>query len=287
MSTAASAPGEAGALDRGALGRIGAREALAALRLPRTGKVYDLGLEINERIPPGPATPFSMAFRVTPEGTGVGESYQYTAEVIHGNLHCGTHLDALIHVQAEGRVYGGGLASEVRDDRGWTRNGVETVAPIIGRCLLLDVARLKGVPALPDGYEVTVDDLQAACRAAAVEVRAGDIVLVRTGKIRDFFANAPTYGAAEPGVGPTGAIWLYERGMAVLGADSTGIEPLPFPDPARTTHRAMLVERGVHLVENLYLDELAADGVAEALFVCLPLKITGATGSWVRPVAIV
>lgn len=75
--------------------------------------------------------------------------------------------------------------------------------------------------------------------------------------------------------------------MAVLGADSTGIEPLPFPDPARTTHRAMLVERGVHLVENLYLDELAADGVAEALFVCLPLKITGATGSWVRPVAIV
>jgi len=139
---------------------------------------------------------------------------------------------------------------------------------------------------VPDGYEVTADDLQAACRAAA-EVRMGDIVLARTGKIRDFFANAPTYGSAEPGVGPAGAIWLYERGMAVLGADCTGIEPLPFPDPARTTHRAMLVERGVHLVENLYLDELAADGVAEALFVCLPLKIIGATGSWVRPVAIV
>ncbi len=279
--------GGAGGVDRGSLSRVGPPEVLAALRLPRTGRVYDLGLEINERIPPGPATPFSMAFRVTPEGTGVGEPYQYTAEVIHGNLHCGTHLDALIHVQAEGRVYGGGLASEARDDRGWKRHGMETVVPIVGRCVLLDVAGLKGVAALPNRYEVTADDLQAACTEAGIGVRAGDIVLVRTGKIRDFFANAPAYGSAEPGVGPAGAIWLYEQGMAVLGADCTGIEPLPFPDPARTTHRAMLVERGVHLVENLYLDELAAAGVREALFVCLPLKITGATGSWVRPVAIV
>jgi kynurenine formamidase len=273
--------------DRGALTRIGAAEVLGALRLPRAGRIYDLGLEINERIPPGPATPFSMAFRVTPEGTGVGEPYQYTAEVIHANLHCGTHIDALIHVQAEGRIYGGGLASEWRDDRGWKRNGMETVAPIVGRCVVLDVAGLKGVAALPDGYAVSVGDLRAACEAVGVAVRAGDIVLVRTGKIREFFANTPTYGSAEPGVGPEGASWLYDQGMAVLGTDTTGTEPLPFPDAARTTHRAMLVERGVHLIENLTLDEIAADGVTEALFVCLPLKITGATGSWVRPVAIV
>jgi kynurenine formamidase len=273
--------------DRGATARIGATEILGALRLPNAGRVYDLGLELNEGIPPGPATPFSMAFRVTPEGTGVGEPYQYTAEVIHGNLHCSTHLDALIHVQAAGRIYGGGLAAEWRDDRGWKRNGVETVAPIVGRCLVLDVAGLRGVPALPDGYEVTITDLRAACDAGGVTVRSGDIVLVRTGKIREFFANAPTYGSAEPGVGPDAGIWLYEQGMAVLGTDTTGTEPLPFPDAARTTHQVMLMERGVHLIENVYLDEIAADGVAEALFVCLPLKITGATGSWVRPVALV
>jgi len=211
------APTPTGGARKSALDRVGALEVLAALSLPRMGRVYDLGLETNERIPPGPTTPFSRAFRVTPEGTGVGGPYHYTAEVIHGNLHCGTHLDALIHVQAEGRVHGVGLASEARDDRGWTRNGMETVVPIMGRCLLLDVAKQKGVSALPDGYEVTADDLQAACRAAAVEVHMGDIVLVRTGKIRDFFANAPTYGAAEPGVGPAGAVWVYERGMAVPG----------------------------------------------------------------------
>ncbi|HWE62653.1 MAG TPA: cyclase family protein [Chloroflexota bacterium] len=285
MSIALSESGSAA--DRGALARIGAAEVLGALRLPQAGRVYDLGLEINESIPPGPATPFSMAFRVTPEGTGVGEPYQFTAEVIHGNLHCSTHIDALIHVQAEGRIYGGGLASEWRDDTGWKRNGMETVAPIIGRCVVLDVAALKGVAALADGYEVTVADLDAACRARGVAVQAGDIVLVRTGKVREFFANRSTYGSAEPGVGPDAAAWLYDRGMAVLGTDTTGTEPLPFPDPSRTTHRAMLMERGVHLIENLYLDEIAADGVPEALFVCLPLKITGATGSWVRPVAAV
>jgi kynurenine formamidase len=273
--------------DPGALARIGAQEVLGALGLPRVGRIYDLGLEINERIPPGPATPFSMAFRVTSEGTGVGEPYQFTAEVIHGNLHCSTHLDALIHVQAAGRIYGGGLASEWRTDSGWKRNGMETVAPIIGRCVILDVAELKGVEALPDGYEITVDDLAGACDARGVAVRTGDIVLVRTGKIREFFAHTPAYGSAEPGVGPDGATWLYDQGMAVLGTDTTGTEPLPFPDAARTTHQVMLVERGVHLIENLYLDEICAAGVREALFMCLPLKITGATGSWVRPVAII
>jgi kynurenine formamidase len=74
--------------------------------------------------------------------------------------------------------------------------------------------------------------------------------------------------------------------MAVLGTDTTGTEPLPFPDIANTTHRAMLVERGVHLLENVFLEELARDSVREAVFVCLPLKLTGATGSWIRPIAI-
>jgi kynurenine formamidase len=74
--------------------------------------------------------------------------------------------------------------------------------------------------------------------------------------------------------------------MSVLATDTTGTEPLPFADPRKTTHAAMLVERGVHLIENVFLDDLARDGVAEAAFICTPLKLTGCTGSWVRPIAI-
>ena len=109
---------------------------------------------------------------------------------------------------------------------------------------------------------------------------------MRTGKIQDW-GNPSAFQAAEPGVGREAAIWLYDSGMAVLATDTTGTEPLPFVDAAATTHRAMLVDRGVHLLENLNLEELARDRVVEGLFVNLPLKITGATGSWIRPVLVV
>lgn len=271
----------------GAVGRISQSCIRAALALARRGRVYDLGLEINDRIPHNPNfVRFSLAFTSTPEGTGAQSPFQYCAEVITGALHVSTHIDALVHVQADGRIHGGALATEARGDRGWTQQGIETVPPILGRGLFLDVAQAKGVRQLADGAEITVGDVRSALDAAAQQVSRGDIVLVRTGKIREFHSDPAAFQAGEPGVGRDAAIWLYEQGMAVLGTDTTGTEPLPFADPARTTHRAMLVERGVHLIENLALEELSRDMVKEGLFVALPLKISGATGSWVRPVLV-
>jgi kynurenine formamidase len=157
---------------------------------------------------------------------------------------------------------------------------------MVGRGVVLDIPKEKGLERLEDRYEVTVADLQAALDRTGLEIRSGDMVIVRTGKIQDW-TNPQAFQAAEPGVGRAAAIWLYEAGMSVLATDTTGTEPLPFADPAATTHRAMLVDRGVHLLENLYLEDVSKDGVTEGLFVNLPLKITGATGSWIRPVLIV
>jgi kynurenine formamidase len=207
-------------------------------------------------------------------------------ESVFGALHVGTHIDSFIHIQKDGRVYGGHLASESRDDRGWKRHGIETVPPILGRAICLDIPGLQGLGRLPDRYEVTVDDLKQELARTGLEIRSGDIVIVRTGKIQDFGDEA-AFQAAEPGVGRTAALWLYERGMSVLGTDTTGTEPLPFDDPAVTTHGAMLVEKGVHLIENLYLEDVARDAAREGLFIALPLKITGATGSWIRPILVV
>ena len=273
--------------DIGALARIDAQTLRGALRLPAAGRVWDLGLELNDRIPHNAAfVRFAMAFTQTPEGTGADSPFQFCAEVISGTLHVGTHIDALIHVQAENRIYGGTPAREARDDRGWRRHGMETVPPILGRGVVLDIPRLLGRPRLPDGHEITVAELQAELQRTAQHVARGDIVIVRTGKIQDFGDEAAFQGG-EPGVGRDAAIWLFEQGMAVLGTDTTGTEPLPFADASRTTHRAMLVERGVHLIENLFLEDVAAAGVREGLFVGLPLRITGATGSWLRPVLVV
>ncbi|WP_195760683.1 cyclase family protein [Agromyces kandeliae] len=272
----------------GALSRLTPDHVLGAARLVHRGRVYDLGQELSERVPqgaPGAFTPFSFTWRTTPEECARdGHAHEFAAETITGALHVSTHIDGLAHVSAEGRIFGGASVSEVRRDRGFSSHGMETVPPIIGRGLLLDVAGVLGMDALPDGYEVTVDDLRRTLDAGGLTIRSGDVVCVRTGKSREYLADPVAYQAGQPGVGPDAAIWLHEQGMAVLGTDTTGTEPLPFPDERRTTHRAMLVDRGVHLIENLALDEAARDGVTEGMLVCLPLKINGATGSWVRPV---
>jgi kynurenine formamidase len=271
----------------GALSRTTQATVIDALRIPRSGRVYDLGLELNDAIPSNAIfTPLSLTFTHTREETGATSPFQFSADSFSGGLHIGTHMDAFIHVQAEDRIFGGAPAREARTERGWTRYGMETVAPMVGRGVVLDIPALHGRKRLADRYEITVADLKAALDRKSLAIRTGDFVLVRTGKIQDW-NNQAAFQAAEPGVGREAAIWLYEAGMAVLATDTTGTEPLPFSDPAATTHRAMLVERGVHLLENLYLEDLAADGIGEGLFICLPLKITGATGSWIRPTLIV
>lgn len=282
-----SQPAPADKAAAGALARIDSAALRAALGLATQGRVYDLGLELNEHIPHNPEfTRFALAFTHTPEGTGSLSPFQYSADTIIGAIHVGTHMDAFIHIQAEDRIFGGALAREARTDRGWKQHGIETVKPIIGRGLVLDIAALHGVGRLDDRYEVTIADLETCLRKTGQTIHGGDIVVVRTGKIQDW-NDPPAFQAAEPGVGREAAIWLHEAGMAVLATDTTGTEPLPFDDPAKTTHRAMLVERGVHLLENLDLEEVSRDGVTEGLFIALPLKITGATGSWIRPVLIV
>jgi hypothetical protein len=161
----------------GALARITHVETLAALALPKSGGIYDLGMELNRDIPhiPGFAK-FSIAFTQTPEGTGKRTwPFQYSAESLFGALHVGTHMDALIHVQSAGRIFGGSQANEARDDSGWKEYGQETVGPIVGRAILLDVAAQKGVEYLADGYEITVEDIQQALEAAGQSVQNGDI----------------------------------------------------------------------------------------------------------------
>lgn len=270
----------------GALSMIGQDTVRSALGLARTGEVFDLGLEISSRIPHNANfVRFSMAFTHTPEGTAAESPFQYSVEAIGGSLHIGTHIDAFVHIQKNGKIFGGHAASEARDDRGWKKHGMETVPPIVGRAILLDIARLKGLERLPDLYEITIADVEAELRRTGVSLEKGDIVLVRTGKIQDFGDEA-AFQAAEPGVGREAAIWLHERGMTVLATDTTGTEPLPFRDPTMTTHDAMLVDAGVHLIENVFLEEVARREVHEGLFVALPIKITGATGSWIRPVLI-
>jgi kynurenine formamidase len=200
--------------------------------------------------------------------------------------HSGTHIDALAH-QAENLILHGGVHVDtgVQTSVGFRVLGVETMAPLVSRGVLLDVA---GPKRLPQEHSITLEELERAREAARVDIREGDVVLVRTG-----------YGAlwSEPaeylrgaGVSAAGSRWLIDQKVSAVGADNIAWDVIGPTDPELGVtlpgHLLLLVRAGIPIIENLNLEELAGARLHEFAFICLPLKMRGATGSPVRPIAI-
>lgn len=275
-----------------ALSRITPQVIARAAALIKTGRVYDLGAEMSDDMPQIDKSAFMpyrlltyRSYRDFGRQGGTGDVSFYT-EVLMATPHHSTHIDALNHVSKGGRIFGGHSTDEVQHDFGASAASIETVPPIVTRGVLLDVAAYKGVTRIEDHYEISVEDIEQTIARQGTRLEAGDAVLVHTGKMQQYAVDNEAFLAGQPGLGLDAALWLYERGMAVLGSDTTGTEPQPVTDWERAVHVAMLMERGVHLVEWMDLEALAAARVHEFMFVCSPLKLRGASGSWVRPVAI-
>jgi kynurenine formamidase len=212
-------------------------------------------------------------------------------ELIVTGGHTGTHVDALAHVSYRGELHGGVSSEEAQRGGRFRRHGIDAMPPIVCRGVLLDVAALHGTDVLPGGYGITEEDLAAASRKAGVEVREGDVALIRSGWGR-YFGDAEAFLGHDTGVpGPTeeAARWLADRGVRATGAETIAYEQIK-PEIGHAllpVHRLLLVERGVHIIEVMNLSGLAEAGVSEFLFVLAPLKIVGGTGSPVRPLAVV
>lgn len=196
--------------------------------------------------------------------------------------HSGTHIDALSH-QAENMTLHGGVHIDagVQTSVGFKKHGVETMAPLIGRGVLLDVAGSKRLPA---DHLISAEELQAT----GVEIREGDVVLVRTGYGAVW--DKPDEYLRAAGVSAAGSRWLAEKKVRAVGADNMAFDTVESFDKdlgvSLPGHLILLVRSGIPIVENLNLEELAAARVREFAFVCLPLKMRGVTGSPVRPLAL-
>ncbi len=171
---------------------------------------------------------------------------------------------------------------------GFTKLGVENVGTLITRGVLVDVAALKNLPVLTDAYEITARDLQDALARQKLTLQAGDAVLIHTGWGRLWGQDNARYLKGNPGIGVGAAEWLAKQDVMLVGADNGPVEISPNPDAQLSlpVHQIMLVVNGIHLLENLKLDELAAKQVYEFALILQPLKIQGGTGSTVAPVAI-
>lgn len=212
-------------------------------------------------------------------------------EIIVTGGHVGTHVDALSHVSHEGKLHGGVDAQEAQRGGRFSQLGAESIPFLLRRGLLLDVARVRGVEALDAGRAVTEQDLRDAADAAGVTPRRGDVVLIRTGWARHFEDPQRYLGQQDgvPGADVGAAHWLADAGIVAAGADTTAFEQIPAGKghSVLPVHRVLLVENGIHIIEHLNLEQASAHGLSEFTFVMAPLRITGGTGSPVRPVAVV
>jgi kynurenine formamidase len=200
------------------------------------------------------------------------------ADSIALGTHTGTHIDALCHFSCGGKVYGG---HEVGPRQSYTGgiavHGIETVGPIVRRAVLVDLA--------PGGV-CAADFVVEPGHLEQVQAGPGDIVLLRTGWARYWDEPARFINRMRtPGPRLEAARWFSERGLFAVGSDTAAFECMPSPEMAVHVH--LLVEHGIHILECLNLEELAMAGPAEFVLVAAPLKIEGATGSPIRPFALI
>jgi kynurenine formamidase len=250
----------------------------------RSARVFDLAQPYFLGMPHHPSHPPFLFSMVKRHGDFIGPKGGSSAtDAIAMGSHVGTHIDALNHFSSAGMLHGGEPAGPIQSwERGLQKHAIDGVPPILRRGVLLDIAGLRGAP-LPEDHEITPEDLERA--AGGLQIGPGDVVLLRTGWAQ-YFQDARKFISEVRGPGPAirGAKWLSARGIYAAGSDTVAFERVP--DPAMPVHEHLLVQCGIHIIECLNLEELAAAAIREFLFVALPLKIRGATASPIRPVAL-
>jgi kynurenine formamidase len=255
-------------------------------------RIFDLGRPMEVGMPQSPNHPQFRIALARRHGDSVrADGGSAANELIVTGGHVGTHIDALSHVSQAGRLHGGLDAAEAQRGGRFSELGVETIPPMVCRGWLLDVPAALGLRACAPGYEITPGDLAQAASEQNVNVQPGDVVLVRSGWAQRWDDREAYVGFASgvPGPGEAGARWLAALEPRAVGADSIAFEHLA-PGAGHAllpAHRVLLVEHGINIIETLDLEGLARARVDEFVFVLSPLALVGATGSPVRPLAVV
>ncbi len=293
-------PSRYGADDQlGTLNEITPSQVRAAATLVKTGARLDLGRILDENVPKFPgrywhqtvdaSAPFTNLRRTDAVGKGWGKNQiNWITEIQAGTFQVGTQLDSIGHIQIGDRFYNGWTTKDVVESWGLNRFGIETVPPIVTRGVLVDVAAYKGVERLARGYVISVADVEGALRKQGVQIKAGDAVLFHTGWGGLWDKDAEQFLSGEPGPGMALVQWLYDRRVAVTGADTWSYGPVPGEDSQRPflVPQTMYVKLGLFGLENLATEELARRRVYEFMFVLTHAKTRGSTAAVIAPAAV-
>ncbi|MGX1131407.1 kynurenine formamidase [Streptomyces glaucescens] len=270
--------------------RAAAAEVRAGRRVPLALPLRQDGVQTG--LIPGRVNPLHTMVQINQETFGPG-TVACSDDVVTMGLQAATHWDALTHVSHSGRLYNGRPAGTVTAHGGAAFSGIDKARHVVSRGVLLDVARALGRDRLDGGHAVTPEDLEAAEELARTRVRAGDIVLVRTGQIQVYLAgDRHGYGHPSPGLSLRTPEWFHARDVAAVADDTLTFEIFPpeVDDLWLPVHALDLVEMGMPQGQNWNLEELSTacgeTGRYAFLLSATPEPFVGATGSPVAPVAI-
>jgi kynurenine formamidase len=274
--------------ERGSGNHMKPETVLRAARLIRTGEVIELGHVLSGSMPFFGTRRFDVHVKRTFMNQPSNRRGSNEEIVISEIGQVGTQLDGFTHQTHENSLYNCFKVDETATRTGFTRLGIDKVGALITRGVLIDVAGLKGADVLPDTYEITVQDLEQALGRQNLRLQPGDAVIIHTGWGTLWAKDNARYVKSCPGIGVAAAEWLAKQDPMLVGSDNWPVEVAPNPDPqiSLPVHQIMLVVNGIHLLENLKLEELVAKRVHEFAFMMQPLKIQGGTGSTVAPIAV-
>jgi kynurenine formamidase len=285
----ARCPSKWGAGDeRGAGNHMKPQSVLNAVKLIKTGEVIELAHVLRGSMPLSAGRVYDMQVKRTAIGTEAnkrnGNEEIMTAEM--GQV--GTQFDGFAHQTHANSHYNCFKTEDIATRNGFTKLGIQNVGMLMTRGVLIDVAGFKGVDMLGDNYEITVADLEGAIKKQNLTFQPGDAIIIHTGWGKLWDKEPARYAKGNPGIGVKAAEFLIAKDPMLLGADTAPVEVSPNPDKliSLPIHQMALVVYGVHLLENLKLDELAGNNVSEFALVMQPLKLWGATGSTVSPAAL-
>jgi kynurenine formamidase len=272
---------------------------IAAARLVRSGRVFDLSHVLDEHIPAFPGRTFKQVLTTTahqlnrrrPDAgrRGWGDNdVNWIVEQVEATQQMGTHVDGLNHLQIGDEVYNGWTLDEIVEEYGTNRLGIDTLPQLVTRGLLVDVAKFKDVQLLAAGEVIHPDDVQQILDRNDVDVRPGDAVLFHTGWGSQWSDN-DAYLSGQPGPGLAMVDWLADSRVSLVGCDTWSFGPVPPENPSRPFEvpQTLNVRHGIVVAENLNLSTLAASAVTQFMFVLSHARLRGATGAWVAPLAII
>ena len=284
-------PSEYGAGDEiGAANLLSPEKVLAAAELITEGKTYALGVEVGRDTPAFP--PRSLAITVLQpnqagQATFGANKMTYNDDMFTGWLGIGTQIDGLGHLGIDNVYYNGNRAEDFAQTTGLTKLGIEKIPPIVTRGVLIDMAAFKGVERMNEGEIISADDLRNAMAEQNVEVREGDVVVLHTGWLSMLEEDPERYVSGEPGIDAGAAEYLASLKPVAVGADSWGVEAVPFAgDRVWEGHQVLLAKNGIYILETLSTRQLVDDGVNEFMFTLGQPLYTGAVQAIINPVAI-